>query len=311
MKNLRALPKLRDSLSFVYLEHARIDRKDGALTVHDEKGSIHVPVAALGVVLLGPGTSITHEAVKTAVENGCSILWTGEQAMRVYAQGMGETRSAVRLLRQASLHADPTLHMEVVIRMYEKRFREPIPPDLTLQQIRGREGARVRAAYVQASREYDVEWSGRIYHRANWGHGNSVNRAISTAASCLYGICHCAIVSAGYSTALGFIHTGKLLSFVYDVADLYRIDVIVPIAFQIASMEQHREIDNVERETRIMCREVFRKERLLQRVVSDIDDLMRVEGDDAQSTDVPAAGWLWQPQGVDLAAGQNYDPDPP
>lgn len=314
MKNLRALPKLRDSLSFLYLEHARIERGENALLSYDEHGVTPVPVAALGVLLLGPGTSITHEAVKVATENGCSLVWSGEHGVRTYAQGMGETRSSVRLLRQAALHADRTGHMAVVLRMYEKRFGEAVPPGTTIEQIRGREGVRVRTAYQQAAKEYGIEWEGRTYDRSSWAAADPVNRALSCAASCLYGLCHCAIVSAGYSPALGFIHTGKLLSFVYDVADLYRVELAVPVAFDVAAKLERGEVLQFEREVRVRCREVFRTSRLLDRVVRDIDELMQpAEADVTRANayldggDDPP-GWLWSADGDDVEGGVNHGP---
>lgn len=317
MKNLRTLPKLRDSLSFLYVEHARIERGDNALLRYDQGGVTHVPVAALGVLLLGPGTSITHEAVKIATENGCSLVWTGEHGVRVYAQGMGETRSAVRLLRQAALHADPAGRLAVVLRMYEKRFAEKVPSGTTIEQIRGREGVRVRTAYQRASRDFGVEWAGRAYDRSEWTAADPVNRALSCAAACLYGVCHCAVISAGYSPALGFIHTGKLLSFVYDIADLYRVDLTIPIAFEVAALQAAGEMLNVDREVRVRCREVFRVSGLMERVVRDIDELMQPESADLERArahldggDDPPGG-LWDPEGGEVEGGVNHGPASP
>lgn len=314
MKDLHELPKLRDSLSFVYFEKARIEKKDNAIAVFDQDGEIHVPSAALGLLMLGPGTSITHEAVKVLADSGCSILWVGGDGTRVYGQGMGETRSARRLLRQAQLHADPVSRGAVVFKMYEKRFDEKLTPDLSIQQIRGREGVRVRTAYERASKETGVVWKGRNYDQGNWGAADRINRALSTAASCLYGICHCAIVSAGYSTALGFIHTGKLLSFVYDIADLYRIDTVVPVAFEITSKydKDYSYDRSFESEIRYACRESFRKNNLLERIIADIDSLMQVEQQDMDwsrslfdgSVDRP--GGLWDPNDDSVEGGINY-----
>src|SRR5207249_109763 len=132
---------------------------------------------------------------------------------------------------QARLWADPAQRLQVARRLYQMRFPEPWDDALTLQQLRGKEGIRVRDAYQRASRETDVPWTGRSYNRGSWSAADPVNRALSSATSCLYGVCHAAIVSAGYSPAIGFIHTGKMLSFVYDVADLYKPEIAIPIAF--------------------------------------------------------------------------------
>jgi CRISPR-associated protein Cas1 len=221
-RDLRELPKLRDSLSYLYLEYGHIERDLNAVKYSNAQGIVPIPIAGMTVLLLGPGTTISHEAVKVISGNGCSIIWSGEDFVRFYASGTGETRKASHLIRQAQLWADPELHRAVVVKMYRKRFPEELPETLTIQQIRGKEGVRVRECYAQHARKYGIEWKGRAYDRSNWNRGDPVNRALSAANSCLYGVCHAAIVSGGYSPALGFIHTGKQLSFVYDIADLYR-----------------------------------------------------------------------------------------
>ncbi len=307
MNDLHVLPKVRDSNSYLYVEHKKIDQEDKAIALHDKAGKVAVPCANLTALLLGPGTSITHAAVKTLADNGCLVLWTGENGVRFYAQGMGETRSSRRLLHQARLCSDPQLRLKVVRRLYEMRFPDPLDPNLTLQQIRGREGIRVREAYARASRETGVEWSGRTYRREDWYSADPVNRALSSANSCLYGVCHAAIVSAGYSPALGFIHTGKMLSFVYDIADLYKADITFPIAFGEAAGGP----DKLEGRVRRACRDKFHEERLLQRIVPDIEKALSVDGklqsepDDFDTADNPPGG-LWDPDRGEMRGGMNW-----
>lgn len=273
MQDLHDLPKLRDSLSYAYVEHAIIDRKDSAIQYIQKDGRVMIPVAALCVLMLGPGTSITHAAVKVLAENGCSVLWTGEDVTRMYAQGTGETRRSSHLLRQAELVCDPQKRTQVVIHMYNYRFGGQLDPALTLPQIRGMEGVRVREAYAQASRDYNVPWNGRNYDRQNWGGGDPINRTLSAANALLNGVCHAAIVSGGYSPALGFVHTGKQLSFVYDIADLYKVEFTIPAAFQtVAESPLH-----AERRVRAALREKFRQAKLLDRVLPDIDALLGIE----------------------------------
>ncbi len=297
MRDLRMLPKLRDSWSYLYVEHCRVDQEDKAVAFHDAAGKIPVPCATLAVLMLGPGTSITHAAIRVLAETGCSVLWTGEHGIRFYAQGLGENRSSEGLLRQARLCSDPELRLKVIIKMYETRFGEPLPPGLTLQQIRGREGARVREAYSKASRETGIPWSGRCYDRGRWDSADAVNRAVSAANSCLYGICQAAIVSLGYSPGLGFIHTGKQLSFVYDIADLYKVDTTIPVAFRATASAKH----NLEQTVRRMCRDMFVDVRLLERVVTDIERLLCPEDTDNSklsddfSDDPARPAPLWDP----------------
>jgi CRISPR-associated protein Cas1 len=296
MKDLHALPKVRDSFSYVYVEHKQVDQEAKAIALHDKAGMTPVPCADLTALLLGPGTSITHAAIRTLADNGCLVLWTGEAGVRFYAQGQGETRSSRNFLRQAWAVSTPRVRLAVVRQMYEMRFPEPLPAELTLQQIRGREGIRVREAYAQASRKYGVNWRGRTYNRDDWASADPINRALSAAHSCLYGIVQAAIVSAGFSPALGFIHTGKMLSFVYDIADLYKAELTVPLAFQTVAESQY----DLEPRVRRACRDVFHRERLLQRLVPDLEKVLSVAvptADDDVDFDLPddAPGGLWNP----------------
>lgn len=308
-QNLRMLPKVRDSWSYLYAERCRIDQDDKAIALHDLNGKTPVPCSALTLLMLGPGTTITHAAIRTLADNGCTVLWTGESGVRLYAQGLGETRSAQRLLHQARLCSDPALRLSVVRTMYEMRFPDPLSPDLTLRQIRGKEGIRVREAYASASRESGVEWNGRAYQRDDWKSADPVNRALSAANSCLYGVCHAAILAAGYSPGLGFIHTGKLLSFVYDIADLYKVEITIPAAFQ-ATKEGD---DGLEGRVRRYCREYFKEHRLLTRIVGDIDRVLDVGPLPEVTTfdiDAAAPGELWDPELGGVAGGVNQaDPD--
>ena len=281
MRDLHELPKLRDGLSYLYLEHGRIAQKQKAVEFIDKEGGhTMIPAAALAVLMLGPGTSITHTAIKSLADNGCLAIWTGEDGMRCYAQGGGETRKAYHLLKQAELASDPEKRLKVVMRMYLYRFGEQLQPGLNLEQVRGLEGVRVRQAYARASRKYGVEWHGRHYDRHNWNSGDPINRAISAANALLNGLCHTGIVSGGYSPALGFIHTGKQLSFVYDIADLYKVDVTIPLAFRIVA----ESTQNLHARIRQACREAFKEHRLLKRILPDIENLLDL------SVEVLAAG---------------------
>jgi len=300
-------------MSYLYVERAIVEQEAKGIMLYREDGAVAVPAAALGVLALGPGTRVTHAAIKFLADNGCSVIWVGEDMGRFYAQGQGETRSAARLLKQAQAVSIPKLHMEVVLRLYRFRFPEPLPQNLTLQQIRGREGVRVREAYAVASRETGVEWKGRNYNRGNWRDADPINRALSSGSSLLYGVCHAAIVSAGYSTALGFIHTGKQLSFVYDIADLYKATTVIPAAFAATAESPER----VESRVRTALREQLRDIRLLENVVGDLHRLFQglgddgdatAEDDDAYSEDAAQPGRLWDPDG-DVEGGTDHGRD--
>ena len=305
LKDLNTLPKVRDSFSYLYVEHCKIEQDAKAIAFYDADGKTSVPCANLTTLLIGPGSTITHSAIKTLADNGCLVMWSGEGAVRFYAQGMGETRASRNLLRQAFLSSIPLLRLRVVRRMYEMRFAEELPDELTLQQIRGREGVRVRTAYSQASSQTGVEWTGRSYNRGSWADATPVNRALSSANSCLYGVVQAAIVSAGYSTALGFVHTGKMLSFVYDIADLYKADLTIPLAFQIVSESD----TDIESRVRHALRDRFYEMRFLARIIPDIATALAVRDDDSEiSFDLDEAepGGLWDGGDASVSGGVNW-----
>ncbi len=316
MEDLRGLPRFEDSLSYLYIEHARIEQHEKAIAVQDASGLTPVPAASLALLMLGPGTSITHAAVKALSDNNCTVAWVGDEGQRFYAAGIGGTRGSSNLLRQARFVSIPRLRLAVVMRMYRKRFPGNLDESLTLQQIRGMEGVRVREAYSAASRATGVPWAGRNYKRGDWSAADPVNRALSTGNACLYGLIQAAVLSAGYSPALGFIHTGKQLSFVYDVADLYKADLVIPTAFDVATWQNV----SIETQMRIACRRKFQEARLMQRILPDIADLLDASGlpavnDDSEwDADPSAPGSLWnrgspEISGADIPGGVNYGSD--
>lgn len=309
LRNLQELPRFSDGLSYLYVEHAVIEQEARAIAVFREEGSVLVPVANLGVLALGPGTRITHAAIRTLASSGVTVLWVGEGYGRFYAQGLGETRSARRLMKQARIWAHPRLHMEVVRRLYRYRFPEPLPDDLTLEQLRGYEGVRVRDTYARFSKETGVPWHGRNYDRGRWGAADPVNRALSAASAFLYGVVHAAIVSSGYSPALGFIHVGKQTSFVYDVADLYKADTTIPAAFYTVAESER----GVESRVRARLKEALREQKVLQRVVSDVHRLfagLSKELDAEEEEELDPLTALWDPCG-EVEGGVAYGGDHP
>ncbi len=270
MVRLRRLAKVRDRISFIYFEHCRIEQDERAIAIFKEKHKFLIPCAAVSTLLLGPGSVITHAAVKTLAENACHVQWVGADLLRFYAHGSGGSGNAQRLIHQATLWSDAMRRLAVVRRMYLFRFDEPLSEDLSLQQIRGHEGVRVRTIYQQWSERTGVDWKGRNYKTDNWLDADPINQALSIANTCLYSVCQSALLSVGYTPGLGFIHTGKPLSFVYDVADLYKAELTIPAAFEAAG-GKYFDLDGV---VRRKCRERFNDFGLMRRLVEDVDRIL-------------------------------------
>lgn len=291
--NLKALARFSDSLSFVYLEHAVIEREDSSVAAFTTDGRISLPAATLSSLLLGPGTRITHAAISVLAQSGCIVAWVGEDGLRFYAAGQHKTRSSAAVERQCRLWADAASRESVVRRLYEMRFGERVPSGMSLQQIRGREGARVRDAYRAAAEQWGVPWTGRSYRRDEWQASDPVNRGLSAANAALYAICLGAIHSLGYSPALGFIHVGKQLSFAYDIADLFKTETTVPAAFEAAAGGPA----GVESRARKRFRELAHDVQLPARITRALSGLFGQPDPGSDADEDPAApGALWDPR---------------
>jgi len=270
-RDLQEIPKFEDTWSYLYFERGMIDQYQKSIGFHYLDKVIPVPIEMLCVLMLGPGTTITHEAIKKISESRCLVAWTGEMGVRFYSSGYTGTYSSRNLLKQAELWADPEKRIKIMIDMYQKRFPDQtIPNNISIEKIRGMEGARVRKAYTELADIYGIDWKGRNYNQDNWEYSDPVNRALSSANSCLYGIVHAAILACGFSPAIGFVHTGKQLSFVYDIADLYKTDITIPLAFSIVK----EGTGDIERRVRYASRDKFKESKIMKRIIPDMKDLI-------------------------------------
>lgn len=288
--DLQALPQIRDRMTFLYLERCTIGRQDGAITVTEESGCVYVPAASISVLLLGPGTRITHRGMELIGDSGVSVVWVGEKGVRYYAGGRPLTHRAGLLIRQAALVSNMRSHLNVAKKMYQMRFPDEDVSGLTMQQLRGREGARVRGIYRQQSAKWNVPWNGRQYDPEDYASGDAVNQALSAGHACLYGLAHAVIAALGCSPGLGFVHVGHESSFVYDIADLYKAETTIPVAFEIAAQE----VDDVGAAVRRRMRDEMAKQHILERMTKDIQILLSAEEEPLEADVVR----LWDENGT-------------
>lgn len=271
---------LKERSSIMFVEKGQLDVLDGAFVVVDKNGvRTHIPIGGLACLMLEPGARISHAAVALAARAGTLVVWVGEAGVRLYAAGQPGGARSDRLLFQARLALDESARLKVVRKMYSMRFGEDAPERRSIEQLRGIEGARVKRLYELHASENGVNWRRRDYDPANWSGSGIPNRCLSAATACLYGLVEAAILAAGYAPAIGFVHTGKPLSFVYDVADVYKFETAVPIAFQIAGRAaKGRLAADPVGETRRACRDVFRKTNLLERLIPGIEEMLSAGG---------------------------------
>lgn len=295
------VPQVSDRVTFIYVEHAKISRMDGAITVAESRGIVRIPAAIIGILLLGPGTDISHRAVELLGDSGTSIAWVGEHGIRQYAHGRSLSHSSRFLEKQALLVSNMRTKLQVARAMYEMRFPDEDVSDLTMQQLRSKEGARIRKLYRNMAKKYSVKWDGRTYDPDNFDSGDPVNQALSSSNVALYGLVYSAVSAMGMAPGLGFVHKGHDLSFVYDIADLYKAELTIPISFQIAS--EHADGENIGKIARQKMRDQFVDGKVLARIVKDIQILLGVEEDEKINVETLS---LWDDKQGSVSYGVNY-----
>ncbi|MDO5738014.1 MAG: type I-E CRISPR-associated endonuclease Cas1e [Eubacteriales bacterium] len=298
---LHELPQIKSRLTFLYVERSKIHRQDGAVTIRDDEGMAFVPAAMLSVLILGPGTNISHRAIELIAEVGASVLWLGEQGVRFYAGGKPMSHSSRLLERQAKLVSNSRSRLSVARQMYQMRFPDEDVSKLTMQQLRGKEGARVRRIYRENSERTGVPWDKREYDSQNFEDGNAINQALSAAHACLYGVCYAAIEALGCSPGLGFVHTGNIRSFVYDMADLYKAEITIPVAFDVAA----EEVEDIGSVVRRRVRDVFHEVKILPRITKDILTLLQLDEEKESEREISEL-FLWDKDSI-LPTGVQYN----
>jgi CRISPR-associated protein Cas1 len=267
---------MKDRASLVFVEHARLDVIDGAFVAVNADGTrTQIPVGGLAGIMLEPGARISHAAVALAARVGTLITWVGEGGVRFYSSGQPGGARSDRLLWQAAIALDDSARLRVVRKMYEMRFGDAAPARRSIDQLRGIEGVRVRESYALLAKQHGVDWKRRSYDPKDWEAGDIPNRCLSAATACLHGLSEAAVLAAGYAPAIGFLHSGKPRSFVYDIADLFKLDTVVPEAFRIAGLAAKGKLDmHPDRAVRLACRDSFRKTGLLNRIIPAIEEVL-------------------------------------
>lgn len=287
---------MSERLPYMYVEHAVIEQCDSSVQILQGKDRIPVPVASIGCLILGPGCSITHRAIEAMCDSGCLLIWSGEHLRTWYAEGMQENRSSANLLKQATHYADPVKHMNVVRWMYDSRFGGDMQvKGQSLEQLRGAEGLRMKALYQQYADQYHVKWNGRMYNRDKFETQDSIQQLLTIGNKYLYNVCHAVISGLGYSPAIGFIHTGMMRSFIYDIADLYKHEYVIPLAFEMCANGQ---VDFSE--FRQKLRGIILQKRLISVICTDLKSMFG-----GNTSEEESEGALWDPS-KNKKAGINY-----
>lgn len=281
---LETLALARDRWTPIYLEHGRLEVDDSSVKWISADGLLcRLPVATLSAILLGPGTTVTHAAMKACADSNTPVCWTGEECLRFYAFGLAPNHDNDMPRRHAAAWADPKRRAAIARRMFKMRFPDVDVDRRSIRELRGMEGLRVRALYARLGLEYGVTWKGRNYDKHNWEMADNINRALSAANASLYALCAAVVCSLGYLPSLGFIHDAGTLPFIYDVADLYKHLTSIPAAFLAVRQNPQDEGEL----TRKILKQRVEEERILQRLPKDLEALFADPPPDAAKTATP------------------------
>ena len=302
------LTRMGDRLSFIYLERCLLHREDNAITAEDAEGITHIPAATIGTLLLGPGTRVTHQAMSLLGESGAGVVWVGEQGVRFYSGGRSLNRSSALVEAQATKWANRTSRLEVAREMYRMRFPGEDPSGLTRHELLGKEGRRVKECYRREAEKLGLAWNGRHYVPGDFTSGDPANQAVTAAAQCMYGIALTTVTALGCAPGLGFIHSGHELAFVLDIADLYKTDIAIPVAFEEAAHSP----DDIGSRTRRAIRDRVNRLGLMRRCVNDVKHLLipNASQGDPTGNDIDQVT-LQSDRGINVESGRNYAEDIP
>lgn len=297
-----SLPTVSRRLGVLTLEHARLSVEGHSVVAHTAGETLSIPINTLSAVFLGPGTSLTQKVAVRCADAGTVLIWTGSGVVRAYGSITPLAVQSQLLHKQVEAWADRRRRLMVARQMYALRFPGDDTSPWTLRELRAAEGRRVRDRYREVCEAAGIVWKRR---ETDWDRSDDLNRAITTAYQALYGAALGAILALGLHPGLGFIHTGKLQSLVYDVADLHKTGM----GLETAILAYLGSDSDVERATRAAMNRSFRKHSVLPSMVAALHHLF-----DAGDVTVDALTRddlrLFDPRG-DLPARRNYDAGEP
>ena len=282
-----------DRHGLCWLERGNLVAEDGTVSFRTagfgdlQAGTYAIPHQSVSFLLLGPGSTLSHDAARILARHGTGLAMIGEGGVRLYASLPPQPDQATRARAQARMWADPVQRASTVRRMYAWRLGEILPDD-EITVLRGIEGARAKATYKRLAEQFGIPWSGRNYDRADPDAADHPNQAINHASTAVLGLAQLAVVITGAIPQLGFIHEDSGFALPLDIADLFRDSFTVPIAFAAVTKRQageHKD-EPLERTVRRLAGKRFRQEKLVVQMIDRIKELF--DADDRRGDDRPS-----------------------
>lgn len=277
-----------DRHGLIWFERGELCVIDGCLHFFAGKDSltpysVQIPHQTVSMILLGPGSTVTHDALRLLARHGTLMAAVGEDGVRCYtAPPLLPDRSDIAR-RQAELWGNPRRRISVARHMYALRLGEVLP-HRDLDTLRGIEGSRVKATYQLMAQRYGIEWKGRRYDRANPNAADIPNQAINHAATAVQAAAAIAVQAVAAIPQLGFIHEDSGQSFILDIADLFRDNITLQIAFTVAKKAE-TDSQSVDRLVRREAATVFRQQGVIPAMIDRIKQVIRMEEINASGHD--------------------------
>lgn len=271
-----------DRHGLLWLTYGKLSVEDGTLrflaagSADIDPGDYAIPYQMISMVLMGPGTSLTHDVLRILSRHGTLLAAVGEGGVKFYtAPPMGQGRSDVARAH-AELWADPDSRLDIALKMYKLRFGEDLPRK-DIAALRGIEGGRLRESYRLVAARYGIKWGGRHYDREHPDIGDIPNQAVNHAATFVEAAADIAVAAVGALPPLGFIHEEASSAFTLDIADLWRVELTLPVAFSAAARVLEQPRLSLEREVRMEAARWFRRQHLIPSMIDRIKEILNVD----------------------------------
>lgn len=230
------VPMIKDRWTPIYLQYGRIEVNNYSINFISSEGDVlDIPCAMISAILLGPGTTITHAAINICSKSNTPVIWVGEDGLYFYSFGVSVNENCKTSINHAKLHSDPNSKLKIARKMFSLRFPNDDISNTSLESLMGMEGNRVKTQYSQLAKKYNIQWA---FRNTNGMYGidvDDLNLSLNVLNYSLYCICLSVCLSMGYIPSLGFVHSDGKIPFIYDVADLFKYDITIPIAFETYS----------------------------------------------------------------------------
>lgn len=271
-----------DRHGLLWLTYGKLSVEDGTLrflaagSADIDPGDYAIPYQMISMVLMGPGTSLTHDVLRILSRHGTLLAAVGEGGVKFYtAPPMGQGRSDVARAH-AELWAGPDSRLDIALKMYKLRFGEDLPRK-DIAALRGIEGGRLRESYRLVAARYGIKWGGRHYDREHPDIGDIPNQAVNHAATFVEAAADIAVAAVGALPPLGFIHEEASSAFTLDIADLWRVELTLPVAFSAAARVLEQPRLSLEREVRMEAARWFRRQHLIPSMIDRIKEILNVD----------------------------------